>query len=327
MSEQMRAIVQCKYGSPDELKLKQIDRPMLTDDRVLVRVRAAGVHAGDWHLVRGKPFLLRLMFGLRQPRHPIPGTDMAGEVVAIGKNVTLVAVGDAVFGDLSASGFGAFGEYVCLPETALAPKPNNLSFIEAAAVPVSALAALQGLRDAGKLQSGQKVLINGATGGVGSFAIQIAKSFGAEVTAMCSGSKADLAIDLGADRLIDYTQTPVAALPQGEYDLIFDAAAYRSPLDYAPALAPSGIYVLVGGSTWRIFQMMLFGSMLSRIAARQMKFLVSEPNRSDLLVLKDLIETGNLRPHIDRTYALSEVPQAIDDLERRQVRGKIAIEI
>jgi NADPH:quinone reductase-like Zn-dependent oxidoreductase len=320
----MKAIVQTEYGSADVLRLESVDRPIVTDNSVLVRVYGAAVHAGDWHLMRGTPFILRLIFGgLLKPKFRTLGTDMAGQVEAVGKNLAAFKPGDEVFGDLSESGFGAFAEYVCVPPTALALKPT---FEQAATVPVSALAALQGLRDSGQLRSGQTVLIVGASGGVGSFAVQIAKTWGAIVTGVCSSSKAEMVRSLGADRVLDYTQ---ATVPQDgqPYDLIFDAAAYRSAFDYLPVLAAKGTYVLVGGSTTRLFQVMLFGGLMSKISGRKMTCLVSKPNSGDLMILKTLIEAGKIVPYIDRRYSLSEVPAAIRRLEQRQVQGKIAIRL
>jgi NADPH:quinone reductase-like Zn-dependent oxidoreductase len=230
-----------------------------------------------------------------------------------------------VFGTLSECGFGAFAEYVCATEAALVLKPANTSFEEAATVPDAALAALQGLRDFG-LVAGQKVLIVGASGGVGSFAVQIAKAFGAEVTALCSTKKIDMVRSLGADCVIDYTQADVTRQGQ-HYDLIFDAAAYRSVFDYLPALTPEGTYVLVGGSTARFFQAMFLGPWISRLGGRKVKCLALKPDRADLIVLRDLIEAGKISPFIDRRYNLSEVPAAIRYLEQRQVRGKVAISV
>jgi NADPH:quinone reductase-like Zn-dependent oxidoreductase len=323
----MKAIVQTEYGSPDVLSLQEVDKPVVTNNGVLVRIRATSVNAGDWHLMRGDPFLSRLMFGgIFKPKIQILGFDIAGSVEEIGKDVTQFQVGDQVFGDLSESGFGAFAEYVCATESALAFKPTNISFEQAATVPGAALTALQGLRDCGGIQSGQKVLINGASGGVGSFAVQIAKAFGADVTAVCSTNKMEMIETLGADRIIDYTQTDITKNGQ-QYDLIIDAAAYRSVFDYQPILKTEGTYVLIGGSISRIFQVLLFGSVISRIMHRNLKCLMVKPNRSDLVILKDLIEAGKIVPLIDQTYNLSEVPEAIRQLEQRQVRGKIAISV
>ena len=322
----MKAIVQTEYGSTQMLSLQEVDKPVVPDNGVLVRVHAASVNAGDWHLMRGTPFLIRLIFGgLLKPKIKILGTDVAGRVEAVGKDVTQFQPGDEVFGSLSECGFGAFAEYVCATEAALVLKPTNTSFEEAATVPGAALAALQGLRDFG-LVAGQKVLIVGASGGVGSFAVQIAKALGAEVTALCSTKKIDMVRSLGADCVIDYTQADVTRQGQ-HYDLIFDAAAYRSVFDYLPALTPEGTYVLVGGSTARFFQAMFLGPWISRLGGRKVKCLALKPDRADLIVLRDLIEAGKISPFIDRRYNLSEVPAAIRYLEQRQVRGKVAISV
>ncbi len=323
----MRAIVQTKYGSTDVLSLEQVDKPVVPDNGVLVRVHAATVNAGDWHLMRGTPFPIRFMFGgLLKPKIKILGFDMAGQVEAIGKDVTQFQPGDEVFGDLSDCGFGAFAEYVCATEAALVLKPAKNSFEEAATVPGAGLAALQGLRDYGQIQPGQKVLINGASGGVGSFAVQIAKALGAEVTGVCSTKKMEMVRSLGADHVIDYTQTDVTQNKQ-RYDLILDAAAYRSVFDYLPGLTPEGTYVMVGGATARFFQVMFLGPWISRISRQKVKCLSSKPNQEDLTILKDLMEAGKIVPFIDRCYNLSEVPAAIRYLEQRQVRGKVAISI
>ena len=325
-TRKMKAIVQSEYGSPDVLSLAEVDQPKLSDHGVLVRVHAASVHAGDWHLMRGTPFLIRLIYGgMLKPKFQILGTDMAGQVEAVGKNITQFKSGDRVFGDLSECGFGTFAEYVCVPEKALALKPTNITFEQAATVPVSALAALQGLRDAGQIQSGQKVLINGASGGVGSFAVQIAKALGAEVTGVCSTKKVDMVRSIGADHVID-SKTDFSQHRQ-HYDLVLDAAAYHSVFKYLPVLTPQGTYVMVGGSTARIFQVMIFGAWISKITGRNIKFLTSQPNQADLIVLKDLIEAGKIVPCIDHCYPLSEVPAAIHYIELRQVRGKVAISI
>ena len=323
----MKAIVQTEYGSPDVLSLQEVDKPLVTANGVLVQVRAASVNAGDWHLMRGDPFLTRLIFGgILKPKIKILGMDIAGIVEAVGKDVTQFQVGDEVFGDLSECGFGAFAEYACATEAALSLKPTNISFEQAATVPCAALTALQGLRDCGQIRSGQKVLINGASGGVGSFAVQIAKALGAEVTAVCSTHKIEMIRSIGADHIIDYTQTDITRNGQ-QYDLILDAAAYRSVFDYAPILKPNGTYVLIGGSISRLFQVLLFSSVISRIMRRKLKCLMAKPNRSDLIILKEMIETGKIVPVIAQTYSLSEVPTAISQLEQRQVMGKVSISI
>jgi NADPH:quinone reductase-like Zn-dependent oxidoreductase len=334
-NEKMRAIVQTEYGSTDMLRLEEVNQPIVSDNGVLVRVHAASVNAGDWHLMRGTPFFIRLMFGgLLKPKIKILGFDIAGRVEAIGKDVTQFQPGDEVFGDLSECGFGAFAEYVCATAAALVLKPANTSFEEAATVPGAALTALQGLQNFGQIQAGQKVLINGASGGVGSFAVQIAKALGAEVTAVCSTKKMDrvrslggaVGASLGADHVIDYTQTDFTQTGQ-QYDLILDAAAYRSVFDYLPVLTPDGTYVLVGGSTAQFFQVMLLAPWISRISRRKVKCLATKPNQADLTTLKDLLEAGKIVPFIDRRYNLSEVPAAIRYLEQRQVMGKVAISV
>jgi NADPH:quinone reductase-like Zn-dependent oxidoreductase len=321
----MKAISQSNYGSTDMLSLKEVDKPLVTDKGVLVRVHAASANSGDWHLMRGTPFLSRLIFGgILKPKTKILGMDVAGRVEAVGKDVNQFQINDEVFGDLSGCGFGAFAEYVCADESALVLKPTNASFEQAATVPAAALAALQGLRDFGQVQSGQKVLINGASGGVGSFAVQIAKAFGAEVTAVCSTKKMAMVRSLGADHVIDYTQADVTK--NGEhYDLILDAAAYRSVFHYLPVLSNHGNYVLVGGSTVRFFQIMFFGALISRISGRKVQCLASKPNQKDLTILSNLLESGKISPFISQSYKLSEVPTAIHALEQRQVMGKIAI--
>ncbi|XZO04126.1 MAG: NAD(P)-dependent alcohol dehydrogenase [Microcoleus sp.] len=323
---QMRAIVQVEYGSADVLRMEEVDKPVVPDNGVLVRVYAASINAADWHLMRGTPFFIRLIFGgLLKPKIKILGCDLAGRVEAIGKDVTQFQPGDEVFGALSECGFGAFAEYVCATEAALVMKPVNATFEEAATVPGAALAALQGLRDVGQIQPGQKVLINGASGGVGSFAVQIAKAFGAEVTAVCSTKKMDMVSAIGADHAIDYTQ--VVTTNGQHYDLILDAAAYRSVFDYLPALTPEGTYVLIGGSTAQFFQVMFLGPWISRTSRQKVKSLAAKPNQADLATLRELMVAGKIVPWIDRRYNLSEVPAAIRHLEQRQVLGKVVISI
>jgi NADPH:quinone reductase-like Zn-dependent oxidoreductase len=323
----MKAIVRTEYGCADVLRWAEVERPYLQDNGVMVRVRATSVHAGDWHLMRGQPFLIRLMFGgLLKPKIEILGCDIAGEVVAVGKQIAHLKLGDRVFGDLSECGFGAFAEYVCVPERALVTMPPNLTYEEAATVPVSALAALQGLRDLGRIQAGQKVLINGAAGGVGSFAVQIAKAWGAEVTARCSREKFEMVRAIGADFTLDRTHAPLT-LDRHHYDIILDTAAYDSLLDYLPALSPTGVYVMVGGSTARFFQALFLEPWFAKTSRHEVKCLTSQPNPEDLMVLRDLLAAQKIRPSIDRTYSLRELPVAIRALEQRQVRGKVAISV
>jgi len=319
----VKAVVAQSYGPPDVLRLEEVERPAPEDDEVLIEVHAAGVNAADWHLLRADPPLVRLMgFGLFKPKNEILGADVAGRVEAIGSDVTHFSPGDEVFGDLSACGHGGFAEYVCAPEDALATKPSNLSFEEAAAVPLAAVTALQGLRDEGGIQAGQKVLIVGASGGVGTFAVQIAKAFGAEVTGVCSTSKVDLVRSIGADHVLDYTQEDFA---EGRYDLILDAGAHRSLFDCRRALEPDGTYVQVGGSTGRLFEAMLVGPLLSAIDGRTMGNMMTKPDRDDLLAICELVEAGEVTPAIDRRYPLAEVPEAIRYVEDGRARGKVVV--
>lgn len=322
----MEAIVYHSYGSPDVLKLEEVQKPAPQDDQVLVKVLAASAAAGDWHLLRADPFLTRFMYGLLKPKHTILGSDVAGRVEAVGRNVTQFQPGDEVFGDLSRCGFGAFAEYVCAPEDALALKPANLTFEQAAAVPVSAVTALQGLRDQGQIQPGQKVLINGASGGVGTFAVQIAKSFGTEVTAVCSTGKMAMVRSLGADHVIDYTQEDFTQ--NGErYDLILAANGYHPISAYQRALRPQGRYVMTGGSTAQMFQAMLLGPWLSRNSRQNMGNMLAKPNQKDLIFMKELIEAGKVTPVIDRRFPLPEVADAIRYLEAGHANGKVVITI
>src|SRR5438132_14334142 len=265
----MRAIVYHTYGSPDVLKLEEVQKPVPQDDEVLVKVYATSVNAGDWaHLLRGKPFLMRLMgFGLLKPKNTILGSDIAGRVEAVGRNVKQFQAGDEVFGNTAKYGFGGFAEYVSVPENALILKPTNISFEEAAAVPQAALTALQGLRDKGHIQKGQKVLINGAGGGVGTFAVQLVKSFGAEVTAVCSTRNVDMARSIGADHVIDYTQVNFSRNGR-RYDLIVAVNGNHPIRDYVRALSPGGIYVPLGGSLAQFFQGVLLGPVVSRFGRK-----------------------------------------------------------
>lgn len=320
----MKAFVCHNYGSPDILKLEEIEKPVPKDNEVLVKIHAASANAGDWHLLRGEPFLVRLMFGVFKPKFKILGADIAGRVEAVGKNAEQFKPGDEVFGDLSGSGFGAFAEYVSVPESALTLKPANIAFDEASAVPSAAMTALQGLRDTGRIQPGQKVLINGASGGVGTFAVQIAKSFGAEVTGVCSTRNMDMVRSIGADHVIDYTQEDFTQNGQ-QYDLILDAAAFRSIMDYKRALHPKGIYVMVGGATAQFLQAMFIAPWVSMTGTKKMAAVLKKPNNHDLAFVKALLETGKLKPVIDRRYPMSELPDAIRYLETGRARGKVVL--
>jgi len=322
----MKAVLCRKYGPPETLELVEVPDPDPGDGEVRVRVEAAAVNAGDWHLVRADPFLVRLFFGLRRPKHPIPGSDVAGRVEAVGPGVRDLKPGDAVFGDLSGSGFGAFAEVACAPESALVRKPDGLSFEEAAAVPVSAVTALQGLRDKGKLRPGGKVLIHGASGGVGAFAVQIAKALGAEVTGVCSSRSVDLVRTLGADRVLDYTREDFAAAG-ARYDLILGVGGRRSILDYRRALSPGGTYVQVGGDMAQFTQVVLFGPWLSMAGTKRLVNLTAGAKAGDLRFVRDLLEAGKVKPVIDRRFPLAEVPEAIRYLETGHPRGKVVITV
>ena len=309
----MKAIVCHNYGSPDVLKLEEIEKPAPGDNEVLIKVEAASVNPLDWHLLRGSPFPLRLMFGLLKPKHKVLGADVAGRIEAVGKNAKRFQPGDEVFGGK----LGGFAEYLCAPEAKIVLKPANISFAEAAAVPVAASTALQGLRDRGQIQPGQKVLINGASGGVGTFAVQLAKWFGAEVTAVCGTGNLELVRSIGADHTVDYTRQDFTRSGQ-LYDLIFDVVGKRSFSDCKRALKPQGIFLAMSLSP---------GGLLLAMAASQKMVLmgVANINRKDLVILQQLLEAGKMKPVIDRSYTLSEVPEAIRYIEKGHARGKVAI--
>lgn len=319
-----RAIVQDAYGSADVLHLAQITTPQIADDEVLLRVHAAGLDRGAWHLMTGRPYLLRLGFGLRKPKNPVLGREVAGTVVAVGSAVTRFAAGDEVYG----IGHGSFAEYTAARENKLARKPVNVSFEQAAVVPVSALTALQALRDAGRVEQGQKVLIIGASGGVGSFAVQLAKSLGAEVTGVCSTSKLDLVRSLGAEHVIDYLHDDFADGVH-HYDLILDIAGNPALSRLRRALTPSGTAVIVGGEEGGP----LTGSMdrqlralaLSPFLRQRLTMFICKERAADLENLTDLIEAGTLTPTVDRTYSLNQVPEAMRYLDAGKARGKVAI--
>lgn len=338
----MKAIVYDRYGPPHVLSYREVVKPTPGPDQVLVRVYAASLNASDKHLLRGNPLLIRLMgFGFFKPKNKILGADMAGQVEAVGKNIKLFVAGDNVFGDLSDCGFGAFAEYVAVPEHALLLKPDTMTFAQAAALPLAAVTALQGLRDKGGIQPGKKVLINGAAGGVGSFALQIAKAVGAEVTAVGSSDKLAMLRSLGADHIIDYSKEDFTKSGEG-YDLIFEAAGYRSILDYRQVLNPGGVFVMVGGSMARLFQLMLLGPWISmieskllqgKISAASMRkgkkllLLAAKPAKKDLLFICSLFAAGKLTPVIDRQYNLMDLAAAISYLEAGHVQGKIVIRV
>jgi NADPH:quinone reductase-like Zn-dependent oxidoreductase len=298
----MKAIVYTEYGPPDVLQFKEIEKPMPKDNEVLIKIHAASVNAYDWHFRTADIFLIRLMGGgLLKPKNTRLGADIAGRIEAVGGSVKQFQPDDEVFGDI---GHGSFAEYACAPESKLALKPANLSFEEAAAVPMAALTALQGLRDKGQIHPGQKVLINGASGGVGTFAVQIAKSFGAEVTAVCSPRNLDQARSIGADQVIDYTREDFTKSGR-QYDLILAANGYHPLSAYKRALTPKGIYVMAGGSKAQIFQAMLMGSWMSETGGKKMGGVSEKMDQKDLGLIKELIEAGKVKPIIDRRYRVS----------------------
>lgn len=316
----MKAILFPRYGSPAVLELHDVAKPTPTADQVLVKIVAAAANPLDWHRMRAAPFLVRLSDGLTKPKNQRLGADIAGQVEAVGSAVTMFQPGDAVFGEIGA---GGFAEYVCVKETALVHKPTNVTFATAAAIPVAGLTALQGLRDKGKLQAGQKVLINGASGGVGTYAVQIAKAFGAEVTGVCSTRNLDLVRSLGADHVLDYTQTDFTRTGQ-RYDLLLDAIGNRSVADCRRALTPRGICAVAGFTTiGRLLNVAAFGSWGGQPIANYL----AQPNQADLLTLQELLASGKVVSVIDRTYPLTQTAEAIRYLETGRARGKVIVTV
>ncbi len=320
----MKAITFSKYGQPDVLHLEEVDKPTPKDNEVLVKVHAASINDWDWQLLQGIPLINRLMAGLLKPtRIKILGCDIAGRIEAVGKSVKQFHKGDEVFGDLSGCGFGGFSEYVCARENALALKPGMMTFEDAAAVPQAGLLALQGLREKGKVQPGQKVLINGASGGAGTFAVQIAKSFGAEVTGVCSTRKMDFVRSVGADHVIDYTQEDFTK--NGEhYDLILDMQAHHSVLDYKRALSPNGIFVMVGGSSALVNKLIFLGPWISMTENKKMGLLLHKANKS-MDSMKELLVSGTVVPIIDKLFPLSETAEAMRYFGEGHKKGKVVI--
>jgi len=322
----MKAMIQRKYGSPELLKLEEVARPVPDDNGVLIRVHAACINWANNAIIHGRPLMLRANYGVLKPKYAIIGGDMAGIVEAVGKNVTQFQAGDDVYGDLVDWGFGAFAEYVCAPEAALALKPSNLTFEQAAAVPQAALVALQGLRDKGHIQEGMKVLVVGASSGNGTFAVQIAKSYGAEVTGVCSTRNLDLVRSIGADHVIDYTKEDFARSSK-HYDLILATAGYRKLRDYKRALSPKGTYVMAGGTMKQVFHALFFGSLVSDKGGRTLTNLSHRPSQEDLMFMKELIEAGKVTPVIDRTYSLAEAADAFSYYSKGRSKGKVVITI
>lgn len=323
----MKAIVQDTYGSAAVLETRDVDKPEIGDDEVLVRVRAAGVNPGDWAIMSGLPYIARPVYGLGKPKNAVRGTDVAGTVEAVGPGVRRLQPGEEVFGWCRGLG-GAFAEYASVSEDALAPKPANLSFEQAAAVPMAGFVALQALRDHGGVRAGQKVLINGASGGIGTFAVQIAKALGAEVTGVCSTRNVDLVLSIGADHVLDYTREDFTQNDQ-RYDFILDNVANHSLSDLRRALTPTGTLVPNGGAFDNHWfaggGRVIHAHVLSRFVSQSLRPFVVSPKFEDLLVLKELVEAGKLTPVIDRTYPLSEASQAIGHVGEGHARGKVVI--
>jgi NADPH:quinone reductase-like Zn-dependent oxidoreductase len=316
LGKSMKAMVYHKYGSPDELKLEEVAKPTPKDDEVLVKVKASSINRADLYMLKGSPFVIRLENGFT-PKKKILGADIAGQVEAVGKNVKEFKVGDEVFGDISANGWGGFAEYVSAKENALVAKPTNITFEEAAAVPMASVTAFQGLQDKGQIQSNQKVLIYGASGGVGTWAVQISKSFGTHVTAVCSTRNVEMIRSLGADEVIDYTKEDFAENGK-RYDLILAANGDLPLAKYKSALTPNGIYVCTGGSLKQIFSSLIFGS-------KQVRGLSSKPNKKDLIFIQELLANGKIKSVIDKTFPLTELADAFRYFESGKVKGKIVI--
>jgi NADPH:quinone reductase-like Zn-dependent oxidoreductase len=325
----MKAFVYTEYGPPEVLKLVELEVPAPKENEVLVKVSAASVNARDWHLLKADPIIVRLMGGgLLRPKSSSLGSDVAGRIEAVGSAVTRFKPGDEVFGDLSGGGFGGggFAEYVCANENALIAKPAGMTFEQAAAIPMAGVTALQGLRDVGLIQGGQQVLINGASGGVGTFAVQIAKYFGTEVTAVCSTGKVELARSIGADKVIDYTVDDFTKSGQ-RYDLILAANGYHPISDYKRALKPGGRYVATGGTMPQIFQALLLGPLISITGGKNLAGVTAVPSLKDLTLLKDLFIAGKVIPVIDRRFPFAEVPDALRYLDDGHPGGKVVVTI
>jgi NADPH:quinone reductase-like Zn-dependent oxidoreductase len=320
----MKAIVYTQYGGPEVLRLADIPKPSPADDEVLVKVYACSINDWDYGLFQGDTFVNRIMYGLTKPKRQILGSDIAGKVEAIGKNVRKFKIGDEVFGDLSGR-WGGFAEYVCAPENTLGFKSPKMTFEEAAAIPQAGMLAVQGLIDVGQLKKGQKLLINGAGGGVGTFAIQIARCIGAEITVVDSKAKFEMLHSLGVAKVVDYRQTDFTN--SGDtYDLILDARTDRSAFKYLNALTPTGTYVTVGGSTPRLLQSLLVGQLISRFSKKNLRIVVLRPNK-DLQYMNDLFESGKMKPVIDGPFSLEDVPKAFEHFGRAEHKGKIVISV
>ncbi len=325
----MKAVIWTKYGSPEGLVVKEVAKPVPNDNQVLVKVQCASVNSWDWELMRGTPFVNRIMFGLLKPKINILGADISGVVESIGKKARHFKVGDEVFGDLSnfggikKRGWGGFAQYVCANENSLTAKPKGITFEEAASLPQASVMALQGLRSIGHIEKGQKVLINGAGGGVGSFALQLAKSFGAQVTAVDSGEKFEVMRSIGADRVLDYTQVDFIK-EDCHYDLVLDTALRHSVFECMSVLNPNGTYVIVGGSNRQISQVIFFGWLMTLVGTKKVCLLGLKQNK-DLAYIGELVAEGKVRPAIDRVCKLDEVPEALKYFEEGHVKGKLVV--
>lgn len=321
----MKAVVMRKYGAPDLLRLEEVETPTPQENQVLVRIHATAINDYDWSLVRGKPHIYRLMFGITKPKMAIPGMELSGVVAAVGANAGKFAVGDEVYGDISDYGFGTFAEYICIAENALIHKPESMSFAEAAATPHAAMLAWQGLVDLGQIQPGQKILINGAGGGMGTFAVQIAKEYDATVTGVDSGDKLEMMRSIGFDEVIDYRQTDFTATGQ-RYELILDARTNRPTSHYLRALMPGGRYVTVGGALPRLLQTALLQPWTSRFSHARANVLALKPNKG-LEAINELYAAGKIAPVIDGPYPLQDVPWAIQRFGEGKHLGKIVISV
>jgi NADPH:quinone reductase-like Zn-dependent oxidoreductase len=321
----MKAFVFEKYGLPDVLQLKEVQKPKPKDNEVLVRIYAASINDWDWGLVRGKPFIIRMLYGLNKSKINIPGVDISGKIEAVGKDVKKLKPGDEVYGDLSESGFGGFAEFVCVPEHSLSQKPSNISFIEAAALPHAALLALQGLVELGKIKPKQKILINGAGGGVGTLGIQIAKLYDTEVCGVDSKEKLGMLRLLGYDTVIDYKKEDFTENGQ-KYDLILDTKTNRSAFKYAGSLRKNGIYITVGGSMSRLFEILFLGSLISVFSNKKLKILSLKPNKN-LSFITQLVEKKKIKSVIDGAHSFEEIPKLLQYFGEGKHQGKIVVEI
>ena len=321
----MKAFVFEKYGLPNVLQLKEVLKPIPKDNEVLVRIHAASINDWDWGLVRGKPFIIRMLYGLKKPKINIPGVDISGKIEAVGENINKLKPGDEVYGDLSESGFGGFAEYVCVPEHSLSQKPSNISFNEAAAIPHAALLSLQGLVELGKIKSGQKILINGAGGGVGTIGIQIAQLYDTELSGVDTKEKLKMMRSLGYDTVIDYKKEDFTKNGQ-KYDLILDTKTNRSALKYVRSLRKNGVYITVGGSMSRLFEIVFLGSLISIFSNKKLKVLSLKPNKN-LADITQLVENGEIKPVIDGPHSFDELPELLQYFGEGKHQGKIVVEI